>query len=149
MKKVVLAVGVESSGTRVLTRLLSCSDELEVIHRSVPYGRDWWVDPGPIDAAVVIQRAWRYVIRSQMERGHMDIWAHLSPYDKLAMATEHLFVQVRRLDVPFTMVTYADLIQDPQGNMTELWQWLKVKPVPVTEVIYNGNGRWQLPKVEA
>lgn len=135
----VLAVGVESSGTRLLARLLAESPDVDAVHRSVPHGQDWWRDPGELDAAVIIMRSWRHVIPSQMRNGHMDIWAHMSPHAKLRLALERMVIEVARLGVPFNLVTYADVVAEPQATMDDLWAWLGARSTQLGEAVYDGN----------
>lgn len=134
----VLVTGLESSGTRLLTRLLlpAC----DAVHRSVPHGELWWDDPGDVQAAIVIVRAWRWVAPSQVEHGHMDVWP-MSVQEKLQDAFAHLVSQVVRLGVPWTLTTYADLVRDPSGTVDSLCRFLRVATPRVTEGIYDGNRR--------
>lgn len=134
----VLVVGLESSGTKLLTRLLA--PVCDSVHRSVPYGDDWWADPGPVEAAVVIVRSWAPTAASQQARGHVEKWTGLTVADKLRHSLPLLVYEVDRLDVPWTLVTYEELTANPARALTGVCQALGL-PVPEPgEAVYNGNG---------
>jgi hypothetical protein len=137
----VLVVGQESSGTRLLARLLTPA-VAEVVHRSVPYGEQWWDDPGDVAAAVVIVRSWAAVAPSQQARGHMAVWEPMTTQEKLQTSFIHLLLGIIDLGVPYTVVTYEDLVRDVRQALMGVCAFLGVPTPEVMEPVRDENQKW-------
>lgn len=138
---VVSVVGPESSGTRLMVALLEDLGVNEVVHRSVPYGRDWWPDRGDADADayVLITRDREKTLASQKRAGHLNYWSpRLSPDEKydcaMGVIVRHLYVEGTLRSNVFH-VQYEDLVDYPQGVMDLLADRLGVERKPVTREI--------------
>ena len=137
----VLCTGPESSGTRLLARIVATGTGIEAIHRSIPHGIDW--DPfaphavGEIDRAILIVRSWTATAKSQSERG-------LVPNE--AVGVEHLQIAIpiffRDLGShPWWMVTYQNLIDYPTVVLAELNAFLGAE-LSLPEDLYDANQKW-------
>jgi hypothetical protein len=135
----VLCCGPESSGTRLLSRIVNTGDGIEAIHRSIPHWYSWDLsEVGEIDRAVLMVRSWTPTIRSQVSRG-------LVPSD--CVAIDHLrraFVTfATTIDVPWWLVVYHNLIDHPDVVLGELSEFLGTAiRLPEDEELYDANRKW-------
>lgn len=132
-RPVVVVVGPESSGTRLLTELVSDLG-VEAIHRSVPYGPDWWPDRGDVHAShvVVIWRDPATTVESQERHGHLRIWRRFASGDERYSASVGEIVRhVFWGRLPYHEIRYEDLTADPQARMDEIADWLQIPRRPV------------------
>lgn len=133
----VTCTGPESSGTRLLTRLVSGLGVVAV-HRSVPHGPEWWPRLDDTDSThmVVITRDIEKTLASQKRAGHMQVWQHrLSPQEKYDLSVGVLIRQTRLWGRKALWIEYEDLVAEPQRVMDAVAAFLGVEPRPVTEEI--------------
>lgn len=146
----VSVVGAESSGTRLMTRILQAAGA-EAQHRSFPYGfpdspdevRRWpvrEVEEFWPHAVVVMVRDWWATMESQVAAGYVrgsdEAWANLrSAYLRIGE-------MVAAIQVPWYVVTYAGLVQRPDVVVGWLCDELGL-PVPdLDEEIVDGNAKY-------
>jgi LPS sulfotransferase NodH len=159
-----LVLGPESSGTRLMTRILiqaGClgSDDHDqafdqalpaadgrpiVWRRSVPHRREWpdigllvrlLREQGYEPQAVVMARDWYATARSQLDAGHVaDIDMALA---NLQQAYQHIYQRVSHC---YVLVTYEGLVQRPIQTLAWLMPMLGL-PVPQMR-IYDANAKW-------
>ena len=140
-----LVLGPESSGTRMMTRLLMAAgcqgdggheqhwdDALPedvspiVWRRSLPHGGEWpsldlmthrLREHGYTVYAVVMARDWTAVAQSQMEH-----WGHSweTALDNLQTAYPYIFASLLKFQVPYVMVSYENLVQHGPQSLTDL-----------------------------
>ena len=171
-KRAYLVLGPESSGTRLMTRLLiaaGCHGSAEhfdqpfdagvpedgpplvVWRRSVPHNREWppigsmvieLMAAGYQVHAVVMTRDWYCMARSQVRAGHVD-WAGQA-YANLRQAYPHIFGSLGRLGVGFTVISYESLVQRPEKVLAVLYQWLDLEPPAELPTIVDANAKWYI-----
>lgn len=132
----VLCTGPESSGTRLLTRLVG-SLGVDAIHRSVPHAMDWWNAPSDIDRFIVVVRDPFVTEVSAKEAGHPSYWSGIDstfPY-RVTKAWETIIDNVR--GKPWIPITYEGLLLRPQKTLDNIADWMGVAHQPVTEKIDN------------
>ncbi len=124
---IVLATGPESSGNRMLARMLTEAGA-SVLHKPMPMSTHWrpgmpgtaetwdgaWTDLSALDwaAAVVIHRDWRCTIQGQVDAGHVRDEAHAIARTRTAIA--NIYAQLAAVDRPWFTVTYESL-RSPQA----------------------------------
>lgn len=137
-RPVVMVVGPESSGTRLLTGLVSDLG-VEAVHRSVPYGPDWWPDRGDalVSHVVVIWRDLAATLESQQRNGHLRIWGRFADADeRYSTSVGEIVRHVHWGTIPFLEVQYEALVDDPQFSMDGIADWLDVPRQPVTREVW-------------
>lgn len=132
----VLCTGPESSGTRLLTRLVDNLD-VEAFHRSIPHGPDWWNAPEDIDRVIFINRdPWITQISSE-EIGHPDngFWSDEDKVfpDRIIKAWKVFAENVILLGVRWMPISFEGLVQRPQWTMDQIANWLNVDGKPIIE----------------
>lgn len=141
----VLCTGPESSGTRLLTRIVATGEGIEAIHRSIPHYQSWdlWVpEVGEIDKVVFISRAWNPTIQSQVARGLVEYEAQSIAHLQRA----HVEFAKQIGDKPWWYVIYHNLIYRPDIVLSDLEEFLGVS-VELPEEVYNANFKWNGPRV--
>lgn len=152
----IVVTGPESSGTRMLTRMLREAGG-SVVHRPMPYGgkrkaKDangrsvripgtavWpeLVDDEP-DVVVVVERDLRSTIRSQVEVGHV------ADEDEALAAIRRAYLdiatQLAALKVPFWPVAYGAMSR-PEAR-ADLCGWLGLDAGKITTVWCNANAKY-------
>ena len=148
-----LVLGPESSGTRMMTRLLLASGcigdgdhaqrwdeqlpdgETPIVwRRSLPHGGEWpsldlmthkLRKHGYAVFAVVMTRDWTAVARSQMEH-----WNHSweSALDNLRTAYPYIFASLLKFQVPYVMVSYESLVQYGPQSLEDLLASIGLTP---------------------
>ena len=169
MTLAVMVLGAESSGNRLMTRLLiaaGCDGDGDVFQRldagippagtqpivwlrSVPHNNEFPAlgacfrllrTQGYRVKAVVMLRDWQPMTRSQVETGH-------TPSPELAeertrQAYPHIFNALLAADVPYVTVTLEGLIARPESVLRWLTNWLGL-PMPDThETIRDVDEKW-------
>lgn len=133
-----LCTGPESSGTRLLTRLVNLLD-VEAVHRSIPHGDKWWDIPEYYDAAIFISRDPWITEISGVEAGHIENcgWTgHDREYPyRLTNAWKHFAVNVILTDKKWIPITFEGLVSRPQWTLDNIADWLGVQHAEVTEEI--------------
>lgn len=143
----VAVVGPESSGTRLMTRIMTEAGA-EALHRSFPYGkkangdRRWpeadVVEFGP-DAVVWMSRDWWATAPSQIRAEHVEdiheAWINI------AEATYRVILLCKENDYPFYIVNYESLIQRPAPVVRNITSTLGLK-MPDIEHIVDGNSKY-------
>ena len=163
-----LVLGPESSGTRLLTRLLIAAgcegsaahhqpfDEQTpegvsplVWRRSVPQ-RGHWPDIASMVGelrrrnysvhAIVTMRDWLPSAGSQVRAGHVA--DRVQAYTHLARAYPHIFAELGRAGVPFVCVTYAGLVGRPDKMLGWLTAYLSLPTPNGFEDVFDADERW-------
>lgn len=145
MKMKVAVVGPESSGTKLMTRILQASGA-KVLHRSFPYGGGGRNDPRHWPEADVItfqpyaivwmNRDWWATARAQVATGHVkntqEAWGNIQ------MATE----RIGKLAMfnKYYMINYESLVTRPNIVVANLTGTLGLD-MPEFETIVDGNGK--------
>lgn len=165
MKRAILVVGPESSGTRWLTSLFIAAGCIGSAEHEQPFDRELPVDESPIVIrrsvpywgrrpvlgllakrltkfgyavhAVVIVRDWYATAQSQVANGHVkDVaTAEAQMRESLVHILMHLGEQI-----PFTWVTYEGLVQRPEETLA----WLMPRfglSVPAVNAV-DGNAKY-------
>ena len=140
MRRAYFVMGPESSGTRVMMRLLLAAgcwgdadhpqrlDNLKfvtapdriVFRRSVPHAMEW--PPiaeivGKMQAAgygvtaVVTTREWNAMMKSQVRAGHVPNLPQAMSH--LQLAHKHIFTQLAETTAAYVMTSYEALVQRP------------------------------------
>lgn len=160
-RKLYLVLGAESSGTRLLTRVLvhgGCVGDYShaqrwdhtswgntqnvVWRRSVPHNKQplilqnllHKIEPSRVLTVLVTVRDITACARSQVRTGHSP--DEFSAHAKITAAYERIFEQLVRQDVHFMLVPYESLILHPQSVQQNLWDTLGLPggiPVDVTD----------------
>lgn len=163
----ILVLGAESTGTRLVTRILlyaGChgSDQGRqpfdreipvpgrkpiVWRRSMPHAREFVEvgklvttlrDKGYRVAAVVTTRDWQAAALSQVAAGHVD--NQTQAWRNLQQAYPLIFNALDVHYVPYVMVNYESLVMNSEAVIT----WLAGRFglwIPTVEV-YDGNAKW-------
>jgi hypothetical protein len=117
----VIACGPESSGTRLMSRIVATSG-LKTIHRSVPHGPDWNIGIEPGDKVVAIVREEIATVQSAIEAGH-------APHSNAAMRRRKVAIvlieeQARMVGVRPVWVSYEELMRDTEKVLAEVSEFL-------------------------
>jgi hypothetical protein len=153
MMNAYLVLGPESSGTRMMTRLLmaaGCIGDGEheqrwdtaqpdgetpiVWRKSLPHGGEWpsldlmthrLRERGYTVYALVMARDWTAVARSQQEH-----WGHTweTALDNLRTAYPYIFSSLLKFQVPYVMVSYESLVQHGSRSLGELLGSIGITP---------------------
>jgi LPS sulfotransferase NodH len=164
MTNAYLVLGPESSGTRLMTRILllaGClgseehdqpfdqvlpsAEEWPIVwRRSVPHRREWpdlglmqrlLVEQGFRVIAIVMARDWHAMAHSQVAVGHVpDIEIALR---QIRNAYPYIYRETGFFDV---LITYEGLVKRPEETLGWLMPMLGL-PVPPVD-IYDGNAKW-------
>lgn len=143
---IVLCCGGESTGTRLLTRIVRHLG-VGAVHRSVPYdrtvkGKPKWPMLHNIvfDRAIVMTRDWWAAAGSQVAASHA---AH---HDQAVHRLRRAYVQIAhdldRVDRPWVQVSYESLVQRPEPVVANLADWLGVEYRGLPEPVVDGNTKW-------
>lgn len=168
MKRAYLVLGPESSGTRLMTRLLIAAgcfgdsgheqrlDDYGLEHaakvivwrRSLPHGGEWPLIPHMVEqllmhdyevTAVVMSRDWHSMIISQQQAPHAETVEEA--VCNIRTAYGMIFAGLR--GTPFEVVNYEALIQRPLDTFRYLAQRLGLPSVEAPGIyIYDGNERY-------
>ena len=167
-KRAFLVLGPESSGTRLMMRLLVAAgvegdfghdqrwegslpneEPLVAIRRSVPHRRQWPDIAGLVDdlrarlydvMVIVTSRDWHSMIISQQAAPHAESVDEALAHIRRAYCD--IFAALASRDVPYEMVNYEALTQRPAKMLAYLFQRLGL-PVPESvPYIYDGNARY-------
>lgn len=160
-RRLFLVLGPESSGTRLLTRILihgGCAGDYShsqrwdkkswgstpnvVWRRSVPHNRQPLhlkklaerVESGRIVSILVTTRDVTACASSQVRAGHSPDTD--TAYTKICRAYESIFQQLNRMGLHFLVVPYESLVLHPCQVQHRLWDLLDLPggiPVPVTD----------------
>lgn len=144
----VLVIGGESTGGRLLQRLLSVDDGLRVEHFSMPHGggedRHWPTKVELVgrryEAVLVTVRSWSPMIRSKVER-HVPLGATVAELEAM-FAYEQIMAWLTGSGNHWRFVVYEALIADPDRVMADIWDWLGRPRLAVSEDIVDGNAKW-------
>lgn len=166
-KRAFLVVGPESSGTRLVTRLLidagchgsdkhfgqpfdsgipDAPPDLAVWRRSVPHNHRWpnitrmvnlLRNRGYSVQMIVTTRDWYAMIQSQVKAGHVTNMHHA--YANLQRAYTHIF---SNSNVEYIILSYENLVQRPKEAIAALFHLINLEPPEKIEYIYDGNAKW-------
>lgn len=145
MMKGVLVLGPESTGTRLLTRILisagasgedghqqafdagAVSGELIVWRRSVPHLRQWLDLESMLETleqydvcAIVTVRDWWCTEKSQVRNSHVESEAKAAA--NMARAYREIFSQLANFSIPFSVVVYESLVSYPHSVQKALME---------------------------
>lgn len=161
----ILVLGAESSGTRLITRLLIAAGcygdsghkqrlDTEAVceppivwRRSFPHDGQWPNVKGMIhdlqDAdfdvrAVVVHRDWRATALSQVDAAHARTEA--DAYENLRLAYRAIAAQTSEIEV--TLISYESLVQHRRPVVSWLCSQLGIEPPTDIEMIYDANAKW-------
>jgi hypothetical protein len=134
---VIVACGPESSGTRLLTEIIRDYLGLEVTHRSMPHGEEWWDWTTFEDARfVVIVRRPISTARSAVAAGHVkNMVEHRREWATAISALSGISGAY--------WISYEALVANPVMQTNNLARWLGVTPVGVLPHIYDANKKWE------
>lgn len=166
VKRAYLVLGPESSGTRLMTRLLiaagcygdsdhfqrldsavEAGEPLLVWRRSIPHGGTWpdlermveIVDAlGYGVTAVVMSRDWHSMAISQEQAPHAESAG--AALQQIQIAYRYIFASLPDT-LPFEIVNYESIVMRPRGTIKYLFVRLGL-PVPELPYIYDANGRY-------
>jgi hypothetical protein len=134
---VIVVCGPESSGTRILHRVVTEYIRVDAIHRSMPNAGAWWDwrDFGDRARFVVITRRPDITTQSILARGmapnaeaHADDWAR-------AMAL--------LAAIPGAIwITYEALLAEPRMQADNIAHWLRRRPTGLMPEIVDNNAKW-------
>lgn len=169
MKRAFVVLGPESSGTRLMTRLLMAAgcvgdgdhwqrwdelqpeEELIVIrrHRVLPSRVPPWATSDNLVLAlqaigynvfaVIVTRDWHATACSQIAAPH-------APDAHTALASmrntwRNIFANLPA-DVPFEVVSYESIVQRPRQTLSMLCQRVGLPPPAGLEAVQDGNEKW-------
>lgn len=165
MKRAFLVLGAESTGTRLVTRLLLASgcvgdgdhvqrwdsetptDPLVVWRRSIPHNKVWPDIGGMADSlralgydvsAIVTSRDWSAAVPSQVAIGHVpDAETALR---QTRAAYPYIFAALLRHGIPYVLASYESLVTRPEaiGRLCDLLGL----PRAEHEDVVDGNEKW-------
>lgn len=165
-KRAILVLGPESSGTRMMTKVLIAAGcdgdgdavqrwddiiptgELIVWRRSVPHAGRWPDIAQMVKAlraaeydvsAIVTSRAWWPMAQSQVRRRH--VWKLADAYEHLRLAYPHIFMALAEAQVPFVVSSYEDIVARPIKAFAALLNQIGLT-VPDNLYVYDGNQKW-------
>lgn len=128
----VLCTGPESSGTRLLTRIVSTG--AYAMHRSLPHGDDWWVGHlTGFDAVVAIYRNEQATIASAVARSHVLTGGQAADRRRRALQELETLdpVWVRYEDIVSNVKWFTELLGQRLGVTLTFW-----------DDVYDGNAKW-------
>lgn len=144
----IAVVGAESSGTRLMTRIMQNAGA-ETLHRSFPYGGDGPTDPrrwpeedvrqfNPY-AVIWMNRDWWATAQSQVKALHVstpeEAWYNIS------RTTIRIADLCKNYNFKHYMVNYESLVQRPQAVVRNITNTLGL-PFPEIENIIDGNAKY-------
>lgn len=144
----VAVVGGESTGGRLLRRLLEPDDRLTVQHWSFPHGPrtagTFW-PIGPLadfdpDFILVTVRGWEPMLASK--KAHHQPDAELAE-SEVQLGYQKLFTYLSLTQKPWRFVVYEFLVAYPHTAMEGCWTWLGCSSHPITEPIYDADEAWE------
>lgn len=128
----VLCTGPESSGTRLLTRIVSSG--AYAMHRSLPHAGEWWVGCWTdYDAVVAIVRDEEATIASAVAA------LHASSPERARRNRDRALRELATLDPIW--VQYEDLVRQPAKTVKRLSTCLGVR-LTHSEEIRDENAKW-------
>lgn len=145
MTPVVLVIGPESSGGRLVFRLMNSHPDIQAVHFSFPYGpasghrymptANNVLSHNPTHAFITT-RDWDAMLRSKVRNHEPDERIALQEQREALIA---LFDIAACLYIPWRTVSYEALVADPEKVSEELFTFIGVTPIPVAEDVYDGN----------
>ena len=169
-KRAIFVFGPESSGTRLMTRLLILAgcwgdadhsqrldvspppDDVNLVvwRRSVPHAARWFSIDNLIShlephgftrfQAVVTARDLHAMSHSQVAAGHVP--SVQAARTNIQRAYTHIFSQLAKRSIPHILVTYEGLTTRPRETLRWLTSALDLTLPAVIPEIYNGNEKW-------
>lgn len=168
MKRAFVVMGVPSSGTRLLTRILIAAGcvgdgdyaqrydevpptaDLIVIRRHQPTGRPpkWARNTNIIRAlqrlgyavsVLIITRDWGCTMQSQIAAPHA---ADITAAHILTMGAWRAMLRRMPDDVPFEVVTYESIVQRPQAAIAALYARHGLTQIEPIEPLRDGNAKY-------
>lgn len=164
-KRAFLVLGPESSGTRLMTRLLIAAgcygDDGHVQRldraipdvprlawrRSLPHDQQWpdvqaivtkLRTHGYSVSALVMSRDWHAMIASQLAAPHVA--TEIAAFGNIRNAYHQIFHDLAELHLRFEVVNYEALVLRPRATVTALMARLAL-PAPDMVSIYDGNAK--------
>lgn len=138
-------VGAESSGTRLIARILSGTGA-DALHRSFPYGGDGPRDPRrwPEEdvvkfhpyAVIWMMRDWWATARSQVNANHVN--SIEEAWYNIGCTTLRIADMCSKNNYRYFVVNYESLVQRPEIVVANLTDSLKLR-MPTLENIIDGN----------
>ena len=167
MGRAILVLGVESSGTRLVTRMLveaGCAGNADhyqwfddhefdgspvVWRRSFPHGHRWpdlvemvgrLEEEGYEAEALVVVREHHSNVRSHIYRGRSP--GPVVARAILEQAFVRLFGELGKVGIPFAVITYEAICAAPEAMQGWLSEYLGLPAVSAVEV-EDGNKKWR------
>ncbi len=165
-KRAILVAGPESSGTRMMTKILMAAGcagdddshqrwdhedpqgDLIVWRRSVPHARGWPVlrelvrhlrTFGYEVSALITTRAWWPMAQSQVFHHHVPDMA--TALVNIAGAYPHILAGLTAASVPYTMAHYENIVTRPDKALATLLGALGLK-APIGFEVFDANEKW-------
>ena len=132
----VLCTGPESSGTRLLTRLVGGLG-IKTTHKSIPHALNWWDETAGITHIVCIVRDPFITQISATETGHPSFWSGREatfPY-RITNAWQVMLDNCRTSGLPWIPLTYEGLLLRPQWTLDNIADWIGVERKPLIEQV--------------
>lgn len=166
MKTAYLVIGPESSGTRMMTKILieaGCAGDHDyfqkwdtqkffgekvVWRRSVPHAGQWIssgfminrsINEGYTPKLIIMNRDWAPVIESQVAYKHSK--DHVTALTKVKRAYKEIYDGLHSRNVDFIVISYESLIQRPSQVLKELSSFTNL-PININHSIKDGNEKW-------
>lgn len=166
MKTAYLVIGPESSGTRMMTKILvqaGCAGDHDyfqrwdterfagqkvVWRRSVPHDGKWLSSTSMINRSIaegytpkliIMNRDWAPVIESQVAHKHSK--NHIVALGKVRRAYKEIYDGLLSKNVEFLVISYESLVQRPSKVLQQLSSFTKL-PINTDYKIKDGNAKW-------
>lgn len=167
VKRAILVMGPESTGTRLATRLLlagGCQGDgdhvqrfdellpvdldLVVWRRSVPHAGAWpdlatWImgtrHSGYAVEAVVTTRDWMCMCESQVAAGHVRQVTEAEMHARFAYHA--ILTALANTSTRYTLLSYEALVAHPRKVQAWLARQLRLPTVPAVEIV-DANAKW-------
>lgn len=149
----VIATGPESSGTKLMARLLDHSPHLTALHRSMPHGglaeRHWPTDQDfdefKPDAVVAMRRDKKITAISQVRTGHVVNVEEA--YRNIQMANQLLHAWLARTSVPAFQVSYGGLVRNPDRTVGSIFARLRLPYPGLAEPVTDEDAKYGLSEL--
>lgn len=141
----VLVAGPESSGGRLIFRLMNVHPDISAVHYSFPYGPSsghryfptlkTLLSHNPTHL-LITARDWEWMLKSKVANHLPD--RHLAEVEQQDAFIE-LFNIAAEIDIPWRTVSYEALVNEPHHVYADLLWFVGVSDMPLPEDVYNGN----------
>jgi hypothetical protein len=131
-----MCTGPESSGTRMLSRLVRGLG-VKASHRSIPHGMKWWDQPDGVTHIISVVRDPFMTEASARGAEHYKYWEGVDaefPH-RILKAQRVLAWNAEPFGDKWLPLTYDGLLIRPQWTMDRVAEWLGVEPQPLSEKV--------------